>query len=339
MLLHGLVVAQGRLSYWGGEVEEPWWFGQLQGVPDLLPPAVVVERWAILPSGVARVTRCIPVELVAHVAPGVGAGVLNHPDQQQGEPAQLDVGADPVLAVVEHGPQPERAFHVPPAPFDGQQLLVCGGQVLAGQGQVGGAQQPLAVQVGLCLDGGSIDAQQPSAAQVAAQPGLGLERPNEPQAREDRTGELREPPRTTMLTRPSYTASAGACSRRGWSLTRAGGESWRGSRTGGQRPKWRMLRHQVPIRPARVCGRPVEGDQRPRLGITDLAQQHGRGGTGGRDQGAGDGFRAGPQVLEGAGHIWAGSRPNPGAATGTVPGRSGRSWCGPCSTSIVSAPR
>jgi hypothetical protein len=34
------------------------------------------------------------------------------------EPADLDVGADAVLAVVEHRPQPEAALHVPPAPFD-----------------------------------------------------------------------------------------------------------------------------------------------------------------------------------------------------------------------------
>lgn len=38
-------------------------------------------------------------ELVADVAPGVVGGVLHDPDEQQCEPAELDVGADAVLAV------------------------------------------------------------------------------------------------------------------------------------------------------------------------------------------------------------------------------------------------
>jgi len=42
------------------------------------------------------------VEFMPGVAPGVAGGVLDDPDQQQGEPAQLDVGTDPVLPVVEH---------------------------------------------------------------------------------------------------------------------------------------------------------------------------------------------------------------------------------------------
>jgi len=45
-----------------------------------------------------------PVELVAGVAPGVAGGVLDEADQQEREPAQLDVGTDPVFAVVEHRP-------------------------------------------------------------------------------------------------------------------------------------------------------------------------------------------------------------------------------------------
>ena len=93
----------------------------------------------------------------------------------------MDVGADAVLAVVEHRAQPERAFEVPPAAFDGEQLLVGGGQVVWGQGGVGGTQQPLAVQVRLPFDRGLVDAEQPGvgAPQVAAQAGLGLEAPDE----------------------------------------------------------------------------------------------------------------------------------------------------------------
>jgi hypothetical protein len=42
-----------------------------------------------------------PVELVAGGAPGVAGGVLDDPDQQEGQPAQLDVPADAVFTVVE----------------------------------------------------------------------------------------------------------------------------------------------------------------------------------------------------------------------------------------------
>jgi hypothetical protein len=42
------------------------------------------------------------------------------------------VGADAVFAVVEHRAQPERAFEVAPAPFDGEQLLVGGGEIIGG---------------------------------------------------------------------------------------------------------------------------------------------------------------------------------------------------------------
>ena len=38
-----------------------------------------------------------PVEFAAGVAPGVAGGVLDHPQEQQREPAQLDVGGDAVL--------------------------------------------------------------------------------------------------------------------------------------------------------------------------------------------------------------------------------------------------
>ena len=63
----------------------------------------------------------------------------------------------------------------------GEQLLVGRGEIVGGQRGVGGAQQPLAVQVGLPLDRGVVDAQQPGggAAQVAAQAGLGLEAADE----------------------------------------------------------------------------------------------------------------------------------------------------------------
>ena len=101
------------------------------------------------------------------------------PEEQQRQPAQLDVGADAVLAVVEDRAQPQGALDVAPAALDREQLLVGGGQVVGGERVVGGAQQPLAVQAGLALDGGLVDPQQPArgAAQEAAQPGLVLRLP------------------------------------------------------------------------------------------------------------------------------------------------------------------
>jgi hypothetical protein len=44
-------------------------------------------------------------EFVAGVAPGVGEYDLDHPDDEQGEPAQLDVGLDAFVLVVEHRAQ------------------------------------------------------------------------------------------------------------------------------------------------------------------------------------------------------------------------------------------
>src|SRR5262249_14790760 len=117
-------------------------------------------------------------QFVPQVAPGVAGGVLGDPDQQQGQPAQLDVGADAVLAVVEYRPEPQRALHVLPPAFDGDELLIGGGQVVRGQGLVRGAQQPLAVQVLFAADGAAVNAQQPGlgAAQQPAQSGLVLQR-------------------------------------------------------------------------------------------------------------------------------------------------------------------
>lgn len=51
-----------------------------------------------------------PVEFVAQVAPGVAGGGLGDADEKQRQPAQLDVGVDAVLAVVEDQPQPQRAL-------------------------------------------------------------------------------------------------------------------------------------------------------------------------------------------------------------------------------------
>jgi hypothetical protein len=43
------------------------------------------------------------LELVAHASPALPGSVLDEADEEQGEPAELHVGADAVLAVVETG--------------------------------------------------------------------------------------------------------------------------------------------------------------------------------------------------------------------------------------------
>jgi hypothetical protein len=123
-------------------------------------PGVVAERWATWPALVASSPRCIRSSsrrVLRQVSP---VGVLDHSQEQQREPAQLDMGADAVLAVVEHRAQPQGAFEVAPAAFDGEELFVGGGEIIGGQRGVGGAQQPLAVQVRLALDRAVVDAQQ-----------------------------------------------------------------------------------------------------------------------------------------------------------------------------------
>src|SRR4051794_4665703 len=63
--------------------------------------ARVAERCATVPEPVARLTRCSRSGSWRSRSGLAGAG-LGDPDEQQGQPAQLNVGADAVLAVVEH---------------------------------------------------------------------------------------------------------------------------------------------------------------------------------------------------------------------------------------------
>ncbi|MEU3278741.1 hypothetical protein ABZ698_16875 [Streptomyces antibioticus] len=50
------------------------------------------------------------VELAADLRPGVTGGGLGDPDQQEGEPAQDDVGADAFFEAVVDGPQVDDLF-------------------------------------------------------------------------------------------------------------------------------------------------------------------------------------------------------------------------------------
>ena len=105
---------------------------------------------------------------------------LDDADEQQREPAEQrrGRGCGP-RGGGRPGAGPRICLHVPPAAFDLEELLVAQRDVLGGQVRVGAAQQVLPVQVGLGLDLGLVDAQQPAGgdAQVPVQAGLGGDHP------------------------------------------------------------------------------------------------------------------------------------------------------------------
>ena len=91
--LAGRIVLRRVGRRWWGEAEEPGGSASARAV-------------GLLPGGVGDVTvgsgkgdLVQAVEFVAGVAPGVGGGVLHDLDEQQRQPAALDVGADAPLAV------------------------------------------------------------------------------------------------------------------------------------------------------------------------------------------------------------------------------------------------
>jgi hypothetical protein len=83
-----------------------------------------------------RYEGMLAVELVANAAPGVAGGVVDDPDQEEGESAGLGVGADAVFLVVEDGARAEVALHIRPAAFDGKEPLGGRGKSLNAQRRV-----------------------------------------------------------------------------------------------------------------------------------------------------------------------------------------------------------
>src|SRR5215468_8524810 len=119
-------------------------------------------RWRNVPAGPVKVpmwrrSRC---RRMAGQVPQCGG--LDDPDEQEGEPAQDDVGADALFQVVVDRVQVEYRFHVAPAAFDLQELLVAERDVLGGEFRVGGAQQVFPVEVLFGFDRGFVDAEQPA---------------------------------------------------------------------------------------------------------------------------------------------------------------------------------
>ena len=129
----------------------------------------------------ARVTARDPAGSVAQGAPGLPRTAFGDADQQQGEPADQDVGADAVFEPVEDRPEQEFALHVTEAAFGFEQVLVAQGGVLGADVRVGRGEQVLAVQPCLGLDFRPVDDEPPgrglaepaAEARVIAQRALG----------------------------------------------------------------------------------------------------------------------------------------------------------------------
>ncbi len=64
------------------------------------------------PGGPGESTQVDPAEFAAHHRPGLPGRVLGDADEQQRQPAQQDVGADPFFEPVVDGPQVQDGFHV-----------------------------------------------------------------------------------------------------------------------------------------------------------------------------------------------------------------------------------
>src|SRR6266702_7415979 len=68
-------------------------------------------------------------EFAAQVRPGAAAGVLGDPGEQEGEPAEDDVGADALFLAVADRAEVDDLLHVAPASLDFEELLVSEGDV------------------------------------------------------------------------------------------------------------------------------------------------------------------------------------------------------------------
>src|SRR6266511_808059 len=160
---------------WRGELPDARGLGQLELGQDGALGAGELGALAEGPGGAGEGAELDAFQLLAEAWSGVAAGGLDGAGQQQRQQAQDDVGADALLLAVVDRAQVDHLLHVAPAAFDLQQLLVAKRDLLGRQVRVRAAQQVLAVEVGLGLDGPLVGAQQPAGrdAQVAVEPRLG----------------------------------------------------------------------------------------------------------------------------------------------------------------------
>lgn len=98
-----------------------------------------------------------PGQLPVDRGSGRAGAAFGDPDQQQREPAEQDVGADPCLEPVVHRAQREDRLHVPEGALGLQQVLVLQGDLVGGQVRVRGGEQVVTVQAFLRHDLGPVD--------------------------------------------------------------------------------------------------------------------------------------------------------------------------------------
>jgi hypothetical protein len=82
----------------------------------------------------------------------LAAAAFGDAGQQQGQPADQDVGADAVFQAVEHRTQQQGGLEVAEATFGLEEVLVSEGGVFGADVRVAGGDEVLAVQPGLGLD-------------------------------------------------------------------------------------------------------------------------------------------------------------------------------------------
>jgi hypothetical protein len=98
-----------------------------------------------------------PAELESDAPPCHAGAPLSDSDQQQGEPAQQDVGVDAWFDAVIDGSRVEGGFHVTEPAFGFEEVLIAERDVLGGQIRIRRRQQILAVDSFLGTHLGEID--------------------------------------------------------------------------------------------------------------------------------------------------------------------------------------
>src|SRR6266851_1205168 len=90
----------------------------------------IFRAWRMSRWGFVISVRCRKVPAgPAKVRPGVAAGVLGDAGEEEGQPAQEDVGADAVFPAVVDGAEVDDLLHVAPSALDFEELLVPGGDI------------------------------------------------------------------------------------------------------------------------------------------------------------------------------------------------------------------
>jgi len=114
----------------GRELLDQWRLGELKLGEDGALRGRDLAALAEAAGGATEAPELQLLKLAAQGGPALLAGRLHDAHEQQGEPAEHDVGADAIFPAVVDGAQVEDLLHVPPAALDLGELLVAEGDVL-----------------------------------------------------------------------------------------------------------------------------------------------------------------------------------------------------------------